>query len=986
MRAFVIRGFGQKAGVDFDRVHKELIGPALREVGADGGTTGEIVEAGNIREDMFRELVNADLVVADISVQNANVFYELGIRHAVRNRATVLIRAQIDDVPFDLLTDRYLHYDPATAAASKDDLVQRLRETLAIERDDSPVFRLLLGFDSGPQAAMATIPRDLDEDIKQARREGNAGVLRLLAKEVKGLRFEEAALRAVAKASEKVGDNAAACSAWELIRSGRPGDYDANYALANVYRRLGELERSGQAIDRALASGALTPFQRAELYALRASNSKRSWRKQWSEHNDQNKARVALKLPELRLSRQDYRCGFNEDLNNWYPGLNALAMVKITLALADRCPEDWQNMFHTEAEAEAERDRLEAESAWLTSTVRASLNSVRERPSSGEAVDLWIDVSTADLLFLISDEPEKVASAYAAAMTDDLGSDAQGSIRDQIEMYRDLGIFLDNAEHALAVLPEPPEKKTDKGHALVFAGHMIDVPDRAHKRFPADREELAKAEIKRAVEEIAESAQRRNERVIGMAGALNGGDILFHEVCRELGIETTVFLPVPERSYRVVAISGPASGWADRYYAVLENAKKVLTLARTDAQPGWLVSRPEYSTWLRSNRWILHHAWAVTTDDRVTALALWNGQPGDGPGGVADLVDHARKMGTDVRIPETGTIFGPLEQPSKAAEAAPSAEAAAEDGQGGEAGTEDPVLNLVWRYHRQWSKAAGTAQTRLKLWRLGNLTLLVLGALAAAVAAQTWLKGSWLTAFAAASAVALAVAGLIQRQALTADSATRWTGARAASEALKAETFRYLARVPPYASADRTEQLQSQLTVVQDRVRDLRVEQELVTEEKLAAARPDPVPEVRVFDDYLTKRARNQANWHRDKIAHHERLAKRLRFWQLAATAAGAVLAAVAGAVPGSHLTAWTAAATTIAAALATHIAATQHERIASSYAATVDQLDRLIAAVDPKTESADRQAQFVADVERVLATQNEGWTDLLSPSARKRS
>jgi hypothetical protein len=38
MRAFVIRGFGQKAGVDFDRVHEELIGPALRQVGADGGT------------------------------------------------------------------------------------------------------------------------------------------------------------------------------------------------------------------------------------------------------------------------------------------------------------------------------------------------------------------------------------------------------------------------------------------------------------------------------------------------------------------------------------------------------------------------------------------------------------------------------------------------------------------------------------------------------------------------------------------------------------------------------------------------------------------------------------------------------------------------------------------------------------------------------------------------------------------------------------
>ena len=54
--------------------------------------------------------------------------------------------------------------------------------------------------------------------------------------------------------------------------------------------------------------------------------------------------------------------------------------------------------------------------------------------------------------------------------------------------------------------------------------------------------------------------------------------------------------------------------------------------------PGWLAARPEYDTWQRSNRWILHHAWATTTTDRVTVLALWNGQLGDGKGGVADMV------------------------------------------------------------------------------------------------------------------------------------------------------------------------------------------------------------------------------------------------------------------------------------------------------------------------------------------------------------
>ena len=77
------------------------------------------------------------------------------------------------------------------------------------------------------------------------------------------------------------------------------------------------------------------------------------------------------------------------------------------------------------------------------------------------------------------------------------------------------------------------------------------------------------------------------------------------------------------------------------------------------------------------------------------------------------------------------------------------------------------------------------------------------------------------------------------------------------------------------------------------------------------------------------------------------------------------------------------AAATTIAAAFGTHLAARQHQRIAASYAATADQLERLIVGVDVKTASADRQAQFVADVERVLAAQNEGWVDLLSTATK---
>jgi hypothetical protein len=102
LQAFIVRPFGTKQGVDFDKVERELIQPALKKAGIAGSTTAAIMEQGNIREDMFSLLLTADLVVADLSIHNANVFYELGIRHALRDKRTFLIRCSMDEIPFDL--------------------------------------------------------------------------------------------------------------------------------------------------------------------------------------------------------------------------------------------------------------------------------------------------------------------------------------------------------------------------------------------------------------------------------------------------------------------------------------------------------------------------------------------------------------------------------------------------------------------------------------------------------------------------------------------------------------------------------------------------------------------------------------------------------------------------------------------------------------------------------------------------------------------
>src|ERR1044072_4656395 len=171
MRAFIIRPFGTKNEINFDEVEKKLIDPALNRLEITGRTTMEIRRQGNIRLDMFQRLLTADLVIADISIQNANVYYELGVRHALRGKHTFLIRARAcdlraDEVPFDLKTDRYLTYDGVNPGLSIDDLYEGLRQTINSEASDSPIFQMFPDLAAQDRARFLPIPRDYREEVE----------------------------------------------------------------------------------------------------------------------------------------------------------------------------------------------------------------------------------------------------------------------------------------------------------------------------------------------------------------------------------------------------------------------------------------------------------------------------------------------------------------------------------------------------------------------------------------------------------------------------------------------------------------------------------------------------------------------------------------------------------------------------------------------------------------------------------------------------
>lgn len=113
---FVIMGFGKKTDYstgktfDLDQTYKNIIQPAVENVGYLCIRADEIQDPGLIDKSMYALLMHADLVVADISTFNPNAIYELGIRHAVKPCTTIILKEEGGNINFDLDHTRIFHY------------------------------------------------------------------------------------------------------------------------------------------------------------------------------------------------------------------------------------------------------------------------------------------------------------------------------------------------------------------------------------------------------------------------------------------------------------------------------------------------------------------------------------------------------------------------------------------------------------------------------------------------------------------------------------------------------------------------------------------------------------------------------------------------------------------------------------------------------------------------------------------------------------
>lgn len=148
--AFVIMPFGLRADVngekiDFDVIYRDIIQEPLEAMGFTPLRCDEIEKAGTIHRDMFQHIAGDDLAIVDLTMLNPNVFYELGVRHALKPAITILIQKRGATIPFNIQSERVIHYpgEDGSTRETRETIKKFIAAGLASSQPDSPIFTLL---------------------------------------------------------------------------------------------------------------------------------------------------------------------------------------------------------------------------------------------------------------------------------------------------------------------------------------------------------------------------------------------------------------------------------------------------------------------------------------------------------------------------------------------------------------------------------------------------------------------------------------------------------------------------------------------------------------------------------------------------------------------------------------------------------------------------------------------------------------------------
>jgi tetratricopeptide (TPR) repeat protein len=347
---FVLMPFGKKPStrgdIDFDAIYKGIIEPAIDEAGLEPVRADAEVGGGVIHKAMFERLLISEFAVADLTLNNPNVFYELGVRHGNRGRVTVLMSAE-DSAPFDVALLRTLKYRVGSGGVPADDESARIRSALAAKLKEARQGSVTAGATDNPIAALLQdfksfdIPSRLKADVFRDKADYALDIKRRLA-EARALPAEQALpkLEEIEEAIQPEARETEPGASIDLLLSYR-GIGAWKEMLALVARlpkvvRDTEFVREQQALalnrrnkgaDRYLAVEMLEALiaergPSSEAFALIG----RIYKDMWDELRGKEPLRAR---GVLKKAIDAYREGFDADLRDAFPGINLLTLLEI---------------------------------------------------------------------------------------------------------------------------------------------------------------------------------------------------------------------------------------------------------------------------------------------------------------------------------------------------------------------------------------------------------------------------------------------------------------------------------------------------------------------------------------------------------------------------------------------------------------------------------------------------------------------------------
>lgn len=647
--AFIAMPFGTKPGMDgqpihFDRVRAELLAPALKAAGYGEFRADDERRAGDIRFDMFQELLVADLVVVDLTIDNPNVWYELGVRHALRARGVVLVQGPRPSSPFDIYSDRKLVYhlrdgapDPAFLQADITALAAMLVATREASpaRPVSPVYQLLGHLREPAWRELLMSQRNEFSEVQQrwqdrmeiARRKGLPGDMLVLADETptQALRLE--AKRFAGDALLKLRHADFALEQYEAALAIDPDNKTCRQKRAVALGRNGQVEEARQAAEALTRDYPADP----ECWALAGRVEKDEWVDRWRADGlstAQMREAAAAETAVLEDAIEPYHHAFLTEPSHHYSGVNSLTLHLLLRHLGGDVSDTLV-------------DNLVGGVLW-------SALSAQQRDKK----DYWARASYAELSLLVNPKDVVVRefrNAVAAANKDWFALD---STRQTLTLLRDLEFRPDETAAALDVIDREIARLAPPfvpRQVLLFSGHMVDAPGRAQPRFPADRVAQAQDAIERALEALGAGAGD-----LALTQGAAGGDLLFAEACAARGVRVQLLQPLPEAAFIAESVLRSSGGeaWRERYFAL---KPKLAGPPRCASEE--LGEPPRgVDVWERGNLWLLYTALACGFE-KLRCILLWDGGGSDGPGGTRHMKEEVERRAGRVTWLDTRELF-----------------------------------------------------------------------------------------------------------------------------------------------------------------------------------------------------------------------------------------------------------------------------------------------------------------------------------------